>query len=81
MPGLVNKGAFRSEGSASTVWVGASVVLSDVVALCYLCIAAVARRVPPLWVLKALVTGKGITGADARILQGKVSRWVGEIVG
>lgn len=56
MPGLVNKGAFRSEG------MGDSVVLSDVVALCYVCIAAVARRVPPLWVLKALVTGKGITG-------------------
>lgn len=59
MPGLLNKGASRSEGSASNVWVGGSVVLSDVVALCYVCSAAVARRVPPLWVLKALVTGEG----------------------
>lgn len=67
--------------SASTVWVGDSVVLSDVVALCYVCIAAVARRVPPLWVLKALVTGKGITGADARILQARYLGGVGEIVG
>ena len=74
-----HKAAFRSEGSASTKCVGDSVVLSDVVALC-LHRSAVARRVPPLWVLKALVTGVRDNWGRCSDPSSKVSRQVGEIL-
>lgn len=59
--------------------VGDSVVLSDVGCTMSASQRSVARRVPPLWVLKALVTGEGITGADGRILSRKAFRRVGEL--